>query len=50
MELKLKAHEHFFNTMSTKKLAFEVLEKVKKAPIEHGKIIVYYSTEGLLYI
>ncbi|MEK6829744.1 MAG: hypothetical protein AABY15_06510 [Nanoarchaeota archaeon] len=47
MTFKLKAYDHFFNTMATKKLALEVLEKVKTAPVEHGKIIVYYSDEGM---
>jgi hypothetical protein len=47
MIFRLIAHEHFFSTMATRTLALEVLEKVKTAPVEHGKIIVYYSSEGM---
>jgi len=47
MKHLLKAQEHFFNTMATKELANEVLEKVKTAEVEQGKIIVFYSSEGM---
>jgi hypothetical protein len=33
--------------MATPKMAHEVLDKVKTAPVEHGKIIVNYSEEGM---
>jgi len=43
----LRGSIHFFETMATTELALEVLDKVKYAPVEHGKIIVNYSTEGM---
>jgi hypothetical protein len=47
MDFKLRAHKHFFNTMATNELAMEVLDKVKAAEVEQGKIIVNYSDEGM---
>ena len=46
-KFKLRAYNHFFNTMETKELANQVLEKARIAPVENGKVIVYYSDEGM---
>lgn len=43
----LRGGDNFFSTMATRELALEVLDKVKTAPVEHGKIIVNYSSEGM---
>jgi hypothetical protein len=47
MIFMLRGHKHFWDTIATKALGLEVLEKVKTAPVEHGKIIVNYSLEGM---
>ena len=47
MIYKLRGHKHFWDTIATKALGLEVLEKAKIAQVEHGKVIVYYSDEGM---
>lgn len=46
-KIKIRGWKHFFNTIATSTLGYEVLKKVETSEVEHGHIVVYYSDEGM---